>query len=169
MEIPPHLKQRTKDLLQELGSEVGKGVANQFISACSAIYYRDNGLPVMDPRVIMGPGSPSGDDSWKHAFTQDSDYVPGNVSLSSNHDLDEILDPSLHLTGSVSYGSSSPLDDQGSHSEADPDLPMCKRCDYEKCKKLRERAKRKRGKTASIVIVASLFPRPDLINILNKY
>ena len=32
MEIPPHLKQRTQDLLQELGSEVGKDAANQFIS-----------------------------------------------------------------------------------------------------------------------------------------
>ncbi|KAH6704131.1 hypothetical protein BKA61DRAFT_617941 [Leptodontidium sp. MPI-SDFR-AT-0119] len=166
MEIPPHLEQRTKDLLQELGSELGKDVANQFISACSAIYYGDNGLPVIDPRVIMGPGSPGGDDSWKHTFTQDSDYSPGNVSLSSNHDLDEILEPSLHSTGSDSYGSSPPLDNQGSHSEAEPDLPMCKRCDCEQCKK---RAKRKRGKTASIETVDSLFPRPDLINILDKY
>ncbi|KAH7379024.1 hypothetical protein BKA64DRAFT_242991 [Cadophora sp. MPI-SDFR-AT-0126] len=166
MEIPPHLQQRTKDLLQELGSELGKDVANQFISACSAVYYGDNGLPVIDPRVIMDPGSPGGDDSWKHTFTQDSDYSPGNVSLSSNHDLDEILEPSLHSTGSVSYDSSPPLDDQSSHSEADPDLPMCKRCDCEQCKK---RAKRKRGKTASIETVASLFHRPDLINILDKY
>ncbi|KAH7378923.1 hypothetical protein BKA64DRAFT_714098 [Cadophora sp. MPI-SDFR-AT-0126] len=89
-----------------------------------------------------------------------------NVSLSSNHDLDEILEPSLHSTGSVSYGSSPPLDDQSSHSEAEPDLPMCKRCDCEQCKK---RAKRKRGKTASIETVGNLFPRPDLINILDKY
>jgi hypothetical protein len=50
--------------------------------------------------------------------------------MSSNHDLDEILDPSLDLTGSVSYGSSPLLDDQGSHSEADPDIPMSQRYDY---------------------------------------
>jgi len=43
---------------------------------------------------------------------------------------------------------------------------MCKRCNCEQCKK---RAKRKRGKTASIETVASLFPRPDLVNILDKY
>ena len=164
MEIPPHLKQRTQDLLQELGSEVGKDAANQFISECSAIYYRDNDLPVIDPGVIMGPGSPGGDDSWQYDFTQDSD--PGNVSLPSNHDLDEILEPSLHSKGSVSYGSSPPLDDQSAHSEAPPDVPMCKRCNCEQCKK---RAKRKRGKTASIETVASLFPRPDSIDILDKY
>ncbi|KAH6712121.1 hypothetical protein BKA61DRAFT_609657 [Leptodontidium sp. MPI-SDFR-AT-0119] len=90
---------------------------------------RDNGLPVINPR--------------------DSDYSLGNVSLSSNHDLDEILKPSLYLTGSDSYGSSPPLDNQGSYSKAEPDLPMCK--------------------TAFIKTVTSLFPRPDLINILNKY
>ena len=65
MEIPPHLQERTQDLLQELGSGVGKDVANQFITECSAIYYRDNDLPVIDPRIIMGPGSPGGDDSWQ--------------------------------------------------------------------------------------------------------
>jgi hypothetical protein len=89
--------------------------------------------------------------------------------MSSNHDLDEILGPSLDSTESVSYGSSPPLDDQGSHSEADPDIPMCQRCDCEKCKKLQERATRKRDKRASLEIVAGLFPRPDLINILDKY
>ncbi len=89
--------------------------------------------------------------------------------MSSNHDLDEILDPSLDLTGSVSYGSSPPLDDQGSYCEANPDIPMCQRYDCEKCKKLQERAKRKRGKRASLETVARLFPRPDLINILDKY
>ncbi|KAH6668373.1 hypothetical protein B0J14DRAFT_600566 [Halenospora varia] len=105
----------------------------------------------------MGPGSPNGDDSWKHAFTQNSDYSPGNVSMSSNHDLDEILDPSPDSTGSVSYESSPAFDDQGSHSEADLDIPMCQRCTCEKCKKIQEQT------------VASLFPRPDLINILDKY
>ena len=70
MEIPPHLQGRTNDLLLELGSELGKDAANQFISIHSAIYYGDNGLPGIDPQVVMGPGSPNGDDSWKHAFTQ---------------------------------------------------------------------------------------------------
>ncbi|KAH6661758.1 hypothetical protein B0J14DRAFT_331714 [Halenospora varia] len=76
MEIPPHLQERTNDLtlLLELESELGKDAANQFISIRSAIYYGDNGLPGIDPQVVMGPGSPNGDDSWKHAFTQDSDY-----------------------------------------------------------------------------------------------
>jgi hypothetical protein len=169
MEIPPHLQERTNDLLLELESELGKDAANQFILIRSAIYYGDNGLPGIDPQVVMGPGSPNGDDSWKYAFTQNSDYSPGSVSMWSNHDLDEILGPSLDSTGSVSYGSSPPLDDQGSHSEADPDIPMCQRCDCEKCKKLQERATRKRGKLVSLEIVASLFPRPDLINILDKY
>jgi len=169
MEIPPHLQERTNDLLLELESELGKDAANQFILIRSAIYYGDNGLPGIDPQVVMGPGSPNGDDSWKHAFTQNSDYSPGNVSMSSNHDLDEILDPSLDSTGSVSYGTGPPLDDHCSHSEADPDIPMCQRCGCEKCKKLQERAKRKRGKRASLETVASLFPRPDLINILDKY
>lgn len=111
MEIPPHLQERTNDLLQELGSELGKDAANQFISACSAIYYGDNSLPCIDPQVVIGPSSPGGDDSWMCDFTQNSDYSPENVSISSNHDLDNILDPSLDSTGSVSYGSSPPLDD----------------------------------------------------------
>ncbi|KAH7364623.1 hypothetical protein BKA65DRAFT_142226 [Rhexocercosporidium sp. MPI-PUGE-AT-0058] len=166
MEIPPYLQERTNDLLQELESELGKDTANQFLSARSAIFYGNNSLPGIDPRAIIGPDNPGGDDSWKYIFTQNNDYIPGNVSLSSNNDLDEILDYSLESTRSVDYGSSPPLDDKGSH---DPDLPICKRCDCEKCKKLRERAKRKRGKTASIATVASLFPRPDLINILDKY
>jgi hypothetical protein len=89
--------------------------------------------------------------------------------MSSNHDLDKILDLSLDSTASVSYRSSPPLNDQGSHSKADSDIPMCKRCDCEKCKKLQERAKRKRSKRAFLETVASLFPRPNLINILDKY
>ena len=56
----------------------------------------------------MGPGSLNADDSWEHAFTQNSDYSPGNVSMSSNHDLDEILDVSLDSMGSVSYESRYP-------------------------------------------------------------
>ena len=50
----------------------------------------------------MGPGSPGGDDSWQYDFTQDSD--PGNVSLPSNHDLDEILEPSLGVITMYSLG-----------------------------------------------------------------
>jgi hypothetical protein len=53
----------------------------------------------------------------------------------SNQDQEEILDPSLHSTGSVSYGPSSSLASQGSHSEVDPETPMCQRCDWEKYKK----------------------------------
>jgi hypothetical protein len=89
--------------------------------------------------------------------------------MSLNHDLDEILDVSLDSIWSVSYGSSPPLDDQGSRSEADPYIPICQYCDCEKCRKLQEHAKRKRGKRASLETVARLFPRPDLINILDKY
>lgn len=89
--------------------------------------------------------------------------------MSSNHDLDNILDPSLDSTGSVSYESSPAFNNQGSYSEADPDIPMYKRCDYEKCKKLQERAKQKRCKRASLETATSLFPRPDLMNILDKY
>ena len=170
MEIPPHhLQERTNDLLLALQSELGKDAANQFILTRSAIYYGDNGLPGIDPQAVMGPGSPNEDDSWQHAFTQNSDYSPGNVSMSSHQDLDEILDPSPDSMGSVRHESSPAFDDQGSHSEADPNIPMCKRCDCEKCKKLQERAKRRRGKRASLETVASLFPRPDLINILDKY
>lgn len=169
MEIPPLLQERTNNLLPELKSELGKDASNQFILINSAIHYGDNDLPGIDPQVVMGPGSPNGDDSWKHAFTQNSDYSPGNVWMSSNHDVDEILDPSLDSTRGVTYGSSPPLDNQGSHSEADPNFPMCQRCHCEKCKKLPERAKLKRGKRASLESVARLFPRPDLINILDKY
>lgn len=42
----------------------------------------------------------------------------------SHHDLDEILGPSLDSTGSINYMSSPASDDQGYHSEADPDIPM---------------------------------------------
>ena len=63
MGIRPHLQQRTKDLLQELGSKLGKDVVNQFISTCSAMYYGNNGVPVIDPQLIMGSGSPGSDDS----------------------------------------------------------------------------------------------------------
>jgi hypothetical protein len=71
--------------------------------------------------------------------------------MSSNHDLDEILDPSLDSTGSVSYGTGPPLDDHCSHSEADPDIPMCQRCDCEKCKKLQERAKKSESKHSRVL------------------
>jgi hypothetical protein len=168
MDIPPHLQERTNDLLLELGSELGKDAANQFISLCSAIYYGDS-LPGIDPKVVMGPGSPNADESWTTDFTQDSDYSPGNVTMSSNHDLNKILDPSPDPMESVSYESSPPSDDHGSRSEADPDIPMCQRCDCEKCRKLQERAKRKRDKRSSLETVARLFPRPDLINILDNY
>ena len=70
---------------------------------------------------------------------------------------------------SVSYESSPALDGQGSHSEANLDIPLCQRCTCEKCKKLQQRARRKRGKHASLETVASLFPRTDLVNILDKY
>ena len=117
----------------------------------------------------MGPGSPNADESWKSDFTQDSDYGAGNVTMSSKHDLDEILDPSLGSTGSVSYESNPPFDNQGSHFEADVATSLCQRCACEKCKKLRERAKQKRGKRASLDTVVSLFPRPDLMNMLGRY
>jgi hypothetical protein len=44
--------------------------------------------------------------------------------MSSNYNLDEILDPSLDLTGSVSYGTSPPLDNHYSYSKANPDIPI---------------------------------------------
>jgi hypothetical protein len=168
-EIRAQLQERTNDLLQELRAELGKDAANQFISIRSAVYYGDNGLPGIDPQALMGPGSPNADESWKSDFTQDSDYSAGNVTMSSNHDLDEILDPSLGPTGGVSYESNPPFDDQGSDFEAGLAIPLCQRCTCEKCKKLRERAKQKRGKRASLHTVASLFPRLDLINMLDKY
>lgn len=87
--------------------------------------------------------------------------------IPSNHDLDAILEQSPDSTGSNSNESSLLFDDQGSHFEAD--LPLCQRCTCEKCKKLQERAQRKRGKHASLETVASLFPRSDLMNILEKY
>lgn len=65
--------------------------------------------------------------------------------------------------------SSPPSNDQGFNSEADLAIPLCQRCTCEKCKKLQERAKRKRDKRSSLETVARLFPRPDLINILDKY
>ncbi len=49
MEISPYLQERTNDLLLELKSELGKDAANQFILTRSAIYYRDNGVPGIDP------------------------------------------------------------------------------------------------------------------------
>jgi hypothetical protein len=169
MEISPQLQERTNDLPQELRSELGKDAANQFILIRSAVYYGDNGLPSIDPRVVMGPGSPDADVSWMHDLAQYSDYSPGNVTMSSNHDLDEILDPSLGSTGSVCYESDPPVDDQGSHFEADLALTLCQRCTCEKCKKLWERAKQRRGKRASLETVAGLFHRPDLMNILDAY
>ena len=102
---------------------MGKDAANQVISIRSAVYYGDHGLPGIDPQVVMGPGSPNADKSWKRDFTQDSDYSPGNGTMSSNHDLDEILDSSLDSTESVSYESNPSLDDQGSHFEADLAIP----------------------------------------------
>jgi hypothetical protein len=67
------------DLLQELRSELGKDAANQFISIRSAVYYRDNGPPGVDPQALVGPGSPNTDESWKYGFTQDSDYSTRNI------------------------------------------------------------------------------------------
>ena len=80
--------------------------------------------------------------------------------MSPHHD-DEILDLSPNSTASVSHESSPASDEQGSHSEADPDIPICQRCDCKKCKKLQKRANRKRGKRASLKAVANLFPRPE--------
>ena len=71
------------DLLQELRSELGKDAANQFILIRSAVCYGDNGTEI-DPQVLMVSGSPNADESWQNDFTQDSDYSPGNVTMSSN-------------------------------------------------------------------------------------
>jgi len=99
------------------------------------VYYGDNGLPAIDPQVVMDLGSPNADKSWMCDFTQDSDYSPGNVMMLLNHDLDEILDLSLDST-SVSYKSSPPINDQGSHFKADVAIPLCQRCTCKKCEKL---------------------------------
>jgi hypothetical protein len=62
-EIPAQLQGRTNDLLLELRSELGKDAANQFVSIRSAVYYRDNGPPSVDPQALVGPGSPNTDES----------------------------------------------------------------------------------------------------------
>ncbi len=51
------------------GWTLGKDAANEFISIRSEIHYGDNGLPGIDPQVVMGPGSPNADDSWGYSFT----------------------------------------------------------------------------------------------------
>jgi hypothetical protein len=167
MEIPPDLQERTNNLLLELGTELGKDAANQFILIRSAIYYRDNGLPGIDPQIVIRPASFNTDESWKNPFTKDV-YSLGHVTLSSNNDLDNILNQSLD-SGSVSYKSSPAFNNQGSHSKADLDIPLYQRYTCEKCKKLLKYIRRKRGKYTSLETVAILFPRTDLMNILDKY
>jgi hypothetical protein len=169
MEIPPHLQDRTNDLLLELESELGKDAANQFILIRSAIYYGDNGLPGIDPQVVMGPGSPNGDDSWKHAFTQNSDYSPGNVSISSNHDLDEILDASLTQRGASVTGLALLWMTRVPTLKLTRTSPCASAVTARSVGSSRSVPNERGGKRASLETVARLFPRPDLINILDKY
>jgi hypothetical protein len=169
MEIPPDLQERTNNLLLELGTELDKDAANQFISIRSAIYYGEISLPGIDPQVVMRPASPNADEFWEKFCALDSEHSPGNETMPSNHDLDDILNQPLDSTGSVSNKSSPDFDGQGSHSKADLDIPLCQRCTCEKCKKLPKYARRKKGKHASLETVASLFPRTNLVNILDKY
>jgi hypothetical protein len=100
MEIPPHLQDRTNDLLLELESELGKDAANQFILIRSAIYYGDNGLPGIDPQVVMGPGSPNGDAGCGYATKIDwiSHVITHEVGRTSNF-LRTVVGDGLNFVG----------------------------------------------------------------------
>jgi hypothetical protein len=63
MKIPSHLQERTNDPLLELQSKLGKDAANQFISIRSAVYYRDNDIPGINPQVVIRPVSPYTDEA----------------------------------------------------------------------------------------------------------
>jgi hypothetical protein len=168
MEIPARLQERTDLLFQELRSELGKDAANQFVLMRSAIHYVDNDSPCVDPQELIGQGSSSADEFLQFDCTDNSDHSVGDVAISSNQDLDKILE-SPDSMDSVSYESNPPFDGRSSHFEAYQTIPLCKQCTCEKCKKRRDRAEQKGRKQACLYTVAQQFPRPDLIDMLDKY
>ncbi|RFU25266.1 hypothetical protein B7463_g11073, partial [Scytalidium lignicola] len=105
MEIPPRLQERTDKLFQELRSELGKHVANEFVQSRLTIYYGDNEPSTVDPQALMTTDSPNDEDySWNEYVCptpDDSDFIQGDAKTFSNKDLDDIL--ALDAAGRSTY------------------------------------------------------------------